>query len=101
MPHLAYHLKWNGALINGMHTARWGIPLIGASFHFRWAWGRCWRVLLSESSQRDGYLVGIFHPNTHISLSHTVHSREIWGICKGYVGGWYVGLCLRYGGLLH
>ena len=21
------------------------------------------------------------------------------GICKGYVGGWYAGLCPRYGGL--
>ena len=35
--------------------------------------------------------------NTHISLSHTVHDREIWGICKEYVGGWYTGLYLRYG----
>ena len=23
--------------------------------------------------------------DTHISLSHTVHNREIWGICKGVV----------------
>ena len=30
-----------------------------------------------------------------------VHEMEIWGICKGYVGGWYVGLCLRYGDLFH
>ena len=27
--------------------------------------------------------------NTHISLSHTAHDMEIWGICKGYVTGWY------------
>ena len=31
--------------------------------------------------------------NTHISLSHTVHDREIQDICKGCVGGWYTGLC--------
>ena len=30
-----------------------------------------------------------------------VNEREIWGICKGYVGEWYVGLCPRYGGLFH
>ena len=36
--------------------------------------------------------------NTHICLSHTVHNREIWVICKSYVGGWYAGLCPRYGG---
>ena len=23
--------------------------------------------------------------NTHISLSHTVHDKEIWGVCKGMV----------------
>ena len=39
--------------------------------------------------------------DTLISLSHTVHNREIWGICKGYVGGCYTGLCPRYGGLFH
>ena len=26
--------------------------------------------------------------DTHISLSHTVHNREIWVICKRYVGEW-------------
>ena len=65
--------------------------------------------LLSESSPRSWYLVEIvpIHSNgiiytifrcvkclenftdTHISLSHTVHNREIWGICKRYVGGLY------------
>ena len=24
--------------------------------------------------------------DTLISLSHTMHKREIWGTCKGYVG---------------
>ena len=38
----------------------------------------------------------------HISQSHTVHDMEIGGIgSKGYVGGWYVGLCLKYGGMFH
>ena len=27
--------------------------------------------------------------DTHISLSHTVYNREIWVICKRYVGEWY------------
>ena len=31
--------------------------------------------------------------DTHLFLSHTVYNREIWGICKGYVEGWYAGLC--------
>ena len=26
---------------------------------------------------------------------------EIGGICKEFVGGWYVGLCLKYGGIFH
>ena len=73
-------------------------------------WGRCWRKegdMSSESSPTGWYLVPI-HSNcyifsfvvlkmsleiyifrnfsdTHISLSHTVHNREIWGICKGVV----------------
>ena len=37
--------------------------------------------------------------DTHTSLSHTVHKREIWGTCKGYVGGCDVGSCPRNGGL--
>ena len=24
--------------------------------------------------------------DNHISLSHTVHNREVWAICEGYVG---------------
>ena len=39
--------------------------------------------------------------NTYISLSHTMHDREIWGTCKGYVGWQYVGLCPIHEGLLH
>ena len=39
------------------------------------------------------------HRYPYISLSHTVHDREMYGICKGYVGGWYAGLCPRYGAL--
>ena len=35
--------------------------------------------------------------DTHISLSHTVHNREIWDTCKGR----YAGLCPRYGALFH
>ena len=34
--------------------------------------------------------------DTHTYLSHTFHNREIWSICKGYVGGWYTGLCLAW-----
>ena len=84
-------------------------------------WGRCWRKegdLSLEPSPRGWYLVGIvpIHSNyiyilfccvkclwfvnstdTHISLSHTVHNREIWGTCKGR----YAGLCPRYGALFH
>ena len=37
----------------------------------------------SESSPRGWYLVPI-HSNCK-----NVHNREIWGICKGYAGGWY------------
>ena len=77
------------------------------------------RNLLSESSPKGGYLVGIHSnlalslclsvfgkflvnfTNTNISLSHPVHNREIWSICKGCLGGWYARLCPRYGGLFH
>ena len=37
----------------------------------------------------------------YISMAHIIHDREIWGICKGYVEGWYTGLCPRYGDLFH
>ena len=30
---------------------------------------------------------GLSDPSTHISMSHTVHNREIWGVGKGYVWG--------------
>ena len=70
----------------------------------------------ADVGKRRGYVVGIFpdglvlSPNLlkyiyslllsyqclweflrypYISLSHTVHNREIWGICKRYVGEWY------------
>ena len=36
--------------------------------------------------------------NRYPYLLHTANNREIGGICKGYVGEWYTGLCLRYGG---
>ena len=43
-------------------------------------------------------VVGKFFMNAiNISLSHTVHDKEIWGICKEYVGGWYAGVYPRYG----
>ena len=66
--------------------------------------------LLLESSPRGGYLVGIHlysislclsvfgkflvnFTDTHISLSHTVHNNMGY-LCRG---GWYAGLCPRYG----
>ena len=67
-------------------------------------WGRIEGDLPSKSSLRGWYLLGIVpiysncikclweivnFKDTHISLSHTVHHREIWGICKRYLGGWY------------
>ena len=30
--------------------------------------------------------------DTHISLSHTVHNRQIWGICKGYMQDYAPGM---------
>ena len=45
----------------------------------------------SESSPMGWYLVPI-HSNCIIILFccvKNVHNREIWGICKGCVGGWY------------
>ena len=39
--------------------------------------------------------------DTHISLSHTVHNREIGVFVKESLGGWYTGLCPRYGSLFH
>ena len=39
-------------------------------------------VVLSMSLEK--YIFGN-SSDTHISLSHTVHNREIWGICKRYV----------------
>ena len=77
-------------------------------------WDECWRKegdLLPESFSMAWYLVGIVpipsngihilflcvwqlfanSTNTHISWSHTVQDREIWGICKRYVGGQYAG----------
>ena len=38
--------------------------------------------------------------NTHISLSHTVHNREIWAICKRYLKGWYAGCAPGIWGLV-
>ena len=35
--------------------------------------------------------------DTHISQSHTVHNRQIWGISKGYMQDY----APRYGGLFH
>jgi len=68
-------------------------------------WGRC---LLEKGG---GFAVGIFpegwvlsqgcHIQIAISLSHTGDNKEIWCFCKGYVGGWYIGLYSRYGGLFH
>ena len=44
--------------------------------------------------------------NSTNTRTHTVHSREMWGICRVligivdiYVGGWCAGLYPRYGGL--
>ena len=57
--------------------------------------------MLSESFPRGGYLVRIVtfkHP--YLPVTHCPQ-LEIWGICKGYVGEWYIGLCHRYGGLFH
>ena len=77
-------------------TYQWHTPTLHT-------WGRIEGDLPSESSPRDWYLhsvvvfsvFGKLFVNftdilaTHISLSHTVHHREIWGICKRYLGGWY------------
>ena len=54
-----------------------------------------------ESFPRGGYLVRIVtskHP--YLPVTHCPQ-LEIWGICKGYVGECYIGLCHRYGGLFH
>ena len=54
--------------------------------------------LASESSPRGWYLVAIvpiyfgklyklwIFADIHISMAHIIHDREIWSICKGYVG---------------
>ena len=60
--------------------------------------------MASESSPRGWYLVAIvpiYFGKLYISMAHIIHDREIWGICKGYVEGWYTGLCPRYGGFFH
>ena len=74
--------------------------------------GRCWRkgrfvvgifpegLVLSPDCQSTQIEYNLF---SFVVFKHlweipgAVHSREIWGICKRYVGGWYAGLCLRYG----
>ena len=49
-------------------------------------WGRCWRKEGDLLPREVGTQSGLLHPNTHISLPHTVCNREIWGTCKEYVG---------------
>ena len=70
--------------------------------------------LLSESSPRVGAQSGLSQStlmaytfsfvnclwktlvnstNTHVSLSYTVHHREIWGVCKGCVREGYAVSC--------
>ena len=53
-------------------------------------WGRCWRkeagICRQNLPRGVGTRSGLLHPNTHISLPHTVCNREIWGICNKYVG---------------
>ena len=55
----------------------------------------------------EGFAVGVFPEGlvlllvnfTDTHISH--HAQQLWGVCKGYVGGCYTGLCPRYGGLFH
>ena len=77
-------------------------------------WGRCWRggrfvirlfakglVLSQDHPKPLKWHIPSFKclcmKNTHISMSHTMYNRKIWG----YVGEWYTRLCPGYGGLLH
>ena len=64
---------------------------------------------IADVGERRGFSVGIFpeewvlkdcHIQTPISPYHTLSATGRYGIfaCKGYVGGWYPGLCPRYGG---
>ena len=92
----------------GGETREWGY--VCPTWH---TWGRCWR------NKEGGFAVRIFPKGwvlswpwdcptpfqiaytvyCWMSLSHSVCSREIWGICKWYVGGWVHRIVPRVWGL--
>ena len=59
-----------------------------------------------EKEGGGGVAIGTFPKGwvyTKLGLSHptpVTHSAQ-QNICKGYVGGLYIGLCPSYGGLFH
>ena len=89
MPHLAYL----GSMLEKRRGGGGGGNLPSKSSP--WDWYSVGIVPI-HSSDIHIFFLNVFRKffvnsaNTHVSLSHTAHDREI---CKGCVGGWYTGLC--------